>query len=82
MARLAEDSTGHWLTPSRAAEHELTARTVRGLTASTGACQPAALRQALRTALAEGRRHWQTLAAEHGFDAPHALLDEIAAALG
>jgi lincosamide nucleotidyltransferase len=83
MARLAEDSTGHWLTPARAAEHELTARTLRGLTASTASAeQPAALRRALREALAEGRRHWETLAAAHGFDVPHALLDEIATALG
>jgi lincosamide nucleotidyltransferase len=30
MARLAERSTGHWLTPSRAAERELAAATVAG----------------------------------------------------
>ena len=81
MARLAEDSTGHWLTPSRAAERELTPRALTGLAASTAQARTPALRNALRAALAEGRRHWETLAAAHGFDVPHALLDELAAAL-
>jgi lincosamide nucleotidyltransferase len=81
MARLAEDSTAHWLTPSRAAESELSARSLAGLTASTAEATAPALRTALRNALAEGRRHWTTLAAVHGSEPPHALLDEIAAAL-
>jgi lincosamide nucleotidyltransferase len=81
MARLAEDSTAHWLTPSRAAEGELSARSLAGLTASTADATAPALRSALRNALAEGRRHWTTLAAVHGNEPPHALLDELAAAL-
>ena len=84
MARLAEDATGHWLTPSRAAERELTAATLAGLTAAAGSADETALRRALSAALAEGRRHWETLAARHGppVSVPHALFDEMAAAFG
>jgi lincosamide nucleotidyltransferase len=83
MARLAENATGHWLTPSRAAESELSAATVAGLAEATAAADEAALRRALTVALAEGRRHWETLAARNGgasVSVPHTLLDEIAAA--
>jgi lincosamide nucleotidyltransferase B/F len=81
MARLAEDATGHWLTPSRAAERELSAVAVAGLTAAAGSADEAGLRGALSVALAEGRGHWETLAARYGafVTVPHTLLDEIAA---
>jgi lincosamide nucleotidyltransferase B/F len=80
MARLAEDATGHWLTPSRAAESELSAASIAGLTAAAGAADEDALRRALSVALAEGRRHWETLAARYSawVSVPRALLDEIA----
>jgi lincosamide nucleotidyltransferase B/F len=81
IARLAENTTDHWLTPSRAAERELTPRTLTALAAATAPADRDALRAALRAALAEGRRHWQTLADRHGFTVPGALLDELAAAL-
>ena len=82
MARAAEDATGHWLTPSRAAENELSAASIEGLTAAAGAADEVALRRVLSVALAEGRRHWETLAARYGawVSVPRALLDEIAAA--
>jgi lincosamide nucleotidyltransferase B/F len=82
MARLAEDATGHWLTPSRAAESELSAASIAGLTAAAGAADEEGLRRALSVALAEGRGHWETLAARYGawVSVPQALLDEIAAA--
>ena len=81
MARLAEDATGHWLTPSRAAERELSAVTVAGLTAAAGSADEDSLRRALSVALVEGRRHWETLAARYGafVSVPSMLLDEIAA---
>ena len=82
IARLAEDATGHWLTPSRAAERELAPRTVAALAAATAPADPDALRAALRAALDEGRRHWRALAERHGSTVPEALLDELAAALG
>ncbi|WP_405579482.1 hypothetical protein [Streptomyces sp. NBC_01190] len=66
MARLAEDSTAHWLTPSRAAEAELPARTVAAV--ATG--DPAELWR-------EGRRHWRTLLARHGGVEPTALFAEL-----
>jgi len=77
MARIAEGSTGHWLTPSRAAEKELSARTIDGLVAATCAADVTALRAALRAALTEGRRHWETI----GAPGPVALFDELSAAL-
>lgn len=82
IARLAEDATEHWLTPSRAAERELAPRTVTALAAATASADPDALRTALRAALAEGARHWRTLAERHGLTVPEPLLDELAAALG
>lgn len=81
MARLAEDATGHWLTPSRAAERELTATSAARLTAATAPATAGELRRALRTAAREGRRHWHTLAAAHEITVPDTLLDEIDAAL-
>ena len=80
MARLAEGATGHWLTPSRAAESELSAASIAGLTEAAGAADEVALRRALSAALAEGRRHWETLAARYGawVSVPRTLLDEIA----
>ena len=84
MARLAEDATGHWLTPSRAAERELSAAAVASLTEAACSADEAALRRALSVALAEGRRHWETLAARYGapVSVPHVLFDEMAAAFG
>jgi lincosamide nucleotidyltransferase len=77
MARIAEGSTGHWLTPSRAAEKELSPRTIDGLVAATSAADAAGLRAALRAALTEGRRHWEAI----GAPLPAALFDELSAAL-
>jgi lincosamide nucleotidyltransferase len=82
IARLAEDATGHWLTPARAAERELAPATVAALAAATAPADSEALRAALRAALAEGRRHWRALAARHALTVPEDLLDELAAALG
>ncbi|NJP45962.1 nucleotidyltransferase domain-containing protein [Actinacidiphila epipremni] len=72
MARVAEGSTAHYLTPSRAAEAELPARTV----AAAGAGTLAALWE-------EGRERWRELAARTGGEPPAALfaeLDRLAAA--
>jgi lincosamide nucleotidyltransferase len=81
MARLAEDATAHWLTPSRAAERELSARTVAELHAATATASPEALTGALRAALVLGRRLWQVLADRYEQPAPSALFAELAAAL-
>lgn len=66
MARLAEDSTGHWLTPSRAAEAELPARTVAAVADGT----PAALWH-------EGRDRWRTLLTRTGAPEPATLFAEL-----
>lgn len=67
MARLAEHSTAHWLTPSRAAEAELPARTVAAVAAGT----PAAMWR-------EGRQRWTALLAQYGGGAlPEALFAEL-----
>jgi lincosamide nucleotidyltransferase B/F len=66
MARLAEGSTAHWLTPSRAAEAELPARTVAAVAAGT----PAALWR-------EGRERWSQLLAEYGGEVPRALFADL-----
>jgi lincosamide nucleotidyltransferase len=66
MARLAEGSTAHWLTPSRGAEAELPSRTVAAVAEST----PAALWR-------EGRERWLTLLAATGGEPPAALFAEL-----
>jgi lincosamide nucleotidyltransferase len=77
MARLTENETAHWLTPSRAAERELTPSTVKGLAAATSGADEAGLRAALRAALAEGRRYWEAI----GGPLPAALFQELSAAI-
>jgi lincosamide nucleotidyltransferase len=66
MARLAENSTAHWLTPSRAAEAELPARTVAAVAEGT----PASLWR-------EGRERWLTLLPRTGRPEPAALFAEL-----
>ena len=80
MARLAEDSTAHWLTPSRAAERELSPATLTGLSAAAPAADEPGLRRALSVAVAEGRSHWEAIVARHGGPVPQVLFDEMAAA--
>jgi lincosamide nucleotidyltransferase B/F len=82
MARLVEDATTHWLTPSRGAEAELTPATVAAVRAATSAATPEGLHVALRAASREGRRLWQELADRYEHSAPSALFDELDAALG
>lgn len=81
MARLAEESTAHWLTPSRGAELELSADTVAGLRAATSAASPQELTGALRAALELGRRLWSAIATRYGRSAPTSLFAELDAAL-
>lgn len=70
MARLAEHSTAHWLTPSRAAEAELPRRTVDAVAAGT-----------LADLWREGRERWLTLLERIGHPRPAALLAELDALL-
>jgi lincosamide nucleotidyltransferase len=81
MARLAEGSTGHWLTPSRRAEVELPADVVAELRRATASGKPDEIRGALRAAWRQGRRYWAELAERHGFGVPGDLFAEIDGAL-
>jgi lincosamide nucleotidyltransferase len=80
-ARLAENSTAHWLTPSRAAETELSPATVASLRAATAAAGPQSLTEALIAASGLGERLWRTLAGRYGLTVPDELLAELRAAL-
>jgi lincosamide nucleotidyltransferase len=81
MARLVEDATAHWLTPSRGAEAELSVTTVAALQAATSAATPDGLQEALRAALCEGKRLWQELAERYDQNAPNALFSVLDSAL-
>ena len=75
MARLADGSTAHYLTPSRAAEAELPARTVA---AADWAHLPGdALEEHTRALWREGRDRWLTLLARAGRPRPAALFAEL-----
>lgn len=75
MARLAEDSTAHWLTPSRAAEAELPARTVAAL--AWDSLPADALAAHTRALWQEGRALWRTLLTRLGLPVPAALFAEL-----
>ncbi|MFI0898512.1 hypothetical protein [Streptomyces sp. NPDC020983] len=81
MARLAERSTAHWLTPERGAERELSAASVAELCAATSAASSEALLEALRAALRLGHRLWLVLADRYDRPAPTALFAQLASAL-
>jgi lincosamide nucleotidyltransferase len=72
MARLAENSTEHWLTPSRRAEQELRPETTAAL---------AHTHQDVRLAWRSGRALWTELAARSGKAVPQELFDELEAAI-
>jgi lincosamide nucleotidyltransferase len=81
MARLAESSTAHWLTPSRRAEADLPARVLAQLHHTTAAAEPDQVRGALRMAWRYGRRYWTRLAQRHDFPAPAGLFAALDGAL-
>jgi lincosamide nucleotidyltransferase B/F len=77
IARLAEGSTEHWLTPSRRAETDLPSDVVAELCRSTAAAEPDELRDALRKAWRLGRRYWIALARQYHRTVPDALFAEL-----
>ncbi|WP_051450290.1 hypothetical protein [Actinospica robiniae] len=83
MVRTAEQATGHWLTPSRAAESDLGARALAAVHATAAPADPAAIAAALRAAIDEGRRAWRTLAAREPAapPPPEDLLEQLDALL-
>ncbi|GIH16246.1 hypothetical protein [Rugosimonospora africana] len=81
MTRRAEDSTAHWLTPSRAAEADLPPRVVAELQGTTTAAEADGIREALRAAWSYGHGCWIRLAQRYGRPLPDELFDEIERAL-
>ncbi len=78
MARLRQDATLRWLTPSRLAEQELPAEDLADLAAVSARLDPAELGRAYRAAWLLGRRWWADLVAVP----PGDLVAEIDAAVG
>jgi lincosamide nucleotidyltransferase len=77
MARLVEDNTEHWLTPSRQAEAELSPPTIQTLVRSTAVAEDAAIRAAILDAWSCGRGWWTRLAHRHGQPVPQGLFAEL-----
>ncbi|NUT34397.1 MAG: hypothetical protein HOV79_15110 [Hamadaea sp.] len=77
MARLAEDQTGTWLTPSRRAETDLSVETISDLVATTSTASPGAVSQAIAATWSSGRAHWLHLAAREGFEVPAGLFADL-----
>jgi lincosamide nucleotidyltransferase len=77
MARLVEDDTEHWLTPSRQAEADLTPPTIEALARSTAVAEDAAIRAAILDAWLCGRSWWTRLAHRHGQPVPQGLFAEL-----
>lgn len=73
MARLAEDTTAHWLTPSRALENDLSPDAYQRFVACTAALDADALRRAYRAAWAWGDELLAALHERHGVGVPGAL---------
>jgi lincosamide nucleotidyltransferase B/F len=77
MTRLTEDRTGHWLTPSRAAERDLPQAVTSRLRQTTATAGTTEIRGALRTAWSIGRDEWTRLSQRYGFEPPTDLFLEI-----
>lgn len=81
MARLAEDRTSHWLTPSRRAESDLSAQAINMITATTTTAETTAVTMAIAAAWTCGRTYWHQLAGRAGSDIPSGLFADLDARL-
>ena len=81
MARLAEDRTQHWLTPSRSAETDLPADVADALRRTTATADPRSLASALAATWVHGRRYWRQLAHRAGGEVPEGLFRDLDAAI-
>jgi lincosamide nucleotidyltransferase B/F len=82
MARLVQDNTEHWLTPSRQAEAELSPTTIESLARTTAIAEDTSIRTAIREAWTCGRGRWTQLATHHGEPVPQAFFAELDGVLG
>jgi lincosamide nucleotidyltransferase B/F len=81
MARLAENRTQHWLTPSRSAEADLPAGIMRAIHQTTATADPESLTKAIGATWAYGRRSWQQLAERAGRNIPDNFFNDLDAAI-
>lgn len=77
LARVRENSLGHWLTPSRNLELELSAGSQARLRMRTADLSPGALESAYRQAWSWSQELVGALAASHSVDARSALARQI-----
>ncbi|WP_127500759.1 hypothetical protein [Actinoplanes solisilvae] len=81
MTRLTENSTHHWLTPSRSAERDLSPSALLALHRTAATADPHAISEAITAAWTHGSRCWRRLATHTGFPIPEPLFTELDAAL-
>jgi lincosamide nucleotidyltransferase len=81
FARLVEDTTVHWQTPSKNVEKDLSPGAYRRYLACTAGLGGTDLERAYRAAWVWGKEMIQVLAAERDLDPPDALLQHLDAHL-
>lgn len=81
MARLAENRTQHWLTPSRSAETDLPPSLMPAIHQTTATADPESLTKAIAATWAYGRRSWQQLANRAGRTIPDPFFNDLDAAI-
>lgn len=79
MARLAEQRTQHWLTPSRSAETDLPADVLAAVYRTTAGAE--SLSDAIAATWACGRSYWQRLAHAAGSSTPDLLFEDLDTAM-
>jgi len=77
MARLLEQATEHWSTPTRAVEQDLSAAAYARYVACTAIAQKDVLWMAYRASWAWGKEMMQALALRHNLTVPDALLAQM-----
>jgi lincosamide nucleotidyltransferase len=77
MARLAQGSTGHWLTPSRRAEIDLGEDVIRAIHATAPRADIRSIDNAIAAAWTCGRAFWLMLANRSGREVPTELFKEL-----
>jgi lincosamide nucleotidyltransferase len=79
MARVLEDTTEHWPTPSRALERDLSPAAYERYRACTAPCDPVALGRAYQESWRWGRELLEVLYRRHRLESPEELLAAVAA---
>ncbi len=77
FARLTEDTTEHWLTPSKGAEKDLSAATYAHYTTTTAKLQGHDLEEAYAAAWHWGKQLGRSLAETHRFDVHEELIKKL-----